>query len=115
MRQLTIQHVTDWHTQPQTKFLKVEEAICYILALTLDSGAEGTYGTGLINSAPEGCVLSDTVLYAALKFLLEQKLLTVKTIALPGRGRPRNVYKIERSSIATCKELAKLSKVLGTH
>lgn len=111
LKRLTIDRVVDWHINAQIKFLKVEEAICYILAKTLDSEGEGTYGTGLIESTPEGYALSDTVLYRALAFLLEQELLTVATVAMPNRGRPRNIYKINQAEIAQCRKLAKLSTV----
>lgn len=99
------EEIIDWFSTPQIRFLGIEEAIAYVLHSLF---IKDSYGTGLINDLDGSRRISDTVLYAALNFLTDQKMVTSHRKRSPGRGRPRRIYSIDLNSpdLAKAREIA---------
>ncbi|PSB49473.1 PadR family transcriptional regulator [Cyanosarcina cf. burmensis CCALA 770] len=94
-------------TQPPI-YLSCEQAACYVLSVLLQGES---YGTGLIQkleSDHPNYRLSDTVLYAALKFLESEKAIVSCWQKVEGRGRPRRMYSVSPQWLDEAQKLAAL-------
>jgi DNA-binding PadR family transcriptional regulator len=72
--------------------LTQEEAVCYLLTRLLDVDC---YATQVINGLKRSSAryrLSDTNLYAAIKFLTEIGAISSYLQRCPGKGRPRKMF-----------------------
>lgn len=93
---------------PQTTFLTQELAVCYVLSVLLKGDS---YGTELIQKIEQDYPayrLSDTVLYAALKFLEDEQFVISYQQKVDGRGRPRRMYQISNNVRQRAEELVHL-------
>lgn len=75
-------------------YLTPEQAVCYVLSVLLQ---KESYGTELIRELEREYPtyqLSDTVLYAALKFLEQETAIAAYLKKVEGRGRPRRMYRV---------------------
>lgn len=89
-------------------FLKDEAAIGYILSVLL---TKESYGTELMNEISTNhapMLLSDTVLYNALKQLEAEGFVTTYWKKVEGRGRPRRMYQLLESKREDAEEVAYL-------
>lgn len=93
--------------QPPT-YLNQELAACYVLFVVLRGDSYGTELIQLLEREYPTYRLSDTVLYSALKFLEQEKVITGYWKKVEGRGRPRRMYQIVPQAQKQAEELAQL-------
>jgi DNA-binding PadR family transcriptional regulator len=89
-------------------YLNKELAVCYVLSVLLEGDS---YGSELIQRLEldyPGHRLSDTVLYAGLKFLEAEKMVTTYWKKVEGRGRPRHMYRLHTDLNDRAQEMATL-------
>lgn len=91
---MQIEDIYQFFANPPAIYLCQEQAVCYILSVLLEGES---YGSGLIQKLE--CEeryyrLSDTVLYAALKFLENEGAIAGYWQKVEGRGRPRRMYRL---------------------
>jgi DNA-binding PadR family transcriptional regulator len=106
---MKFQDIYHFFQEPPPLYLSKEVAVCYILSVLLRDG--DSYGTALIQRIEEDSSLyrlSDTVLYSALKFLEDEKVVEGYWQKVEGRGRPRRMYQIKASKIDLAKQLDRL-------
>ena len=86
---MQLEDIYQYFANPPEIYLCQEQAVCYILSVLLEGES---YGSGLIQKLEREesrYRLSDTVLYAALKFLEDEGAIAGYWQKLEGRGRPR--------------------------
>ncbi len=94
---------------PPPIYLSKEAAVCYVLAVLLEHG--DSYGTALIQRIEQEHSLyrlSDTVLYSALQFLEDEKVIDGYWQKVEGRGRPRRMYQVRISELDLARKLGRL-------
>jgi len=85
-----------------------EQAVCYVLSVLLQ---EDSYGTELIERVEKeypNYRLSDTILYTALKFLEDERVIAGYWQKIERRGRPRRMYRVNLQWLRVAQELARL-------
>jgi DNA-binding PadR family transcriptional regulator len=106
---MKFQDIYHFFQEPPPLYISKEVAVCYILAVLLEHG--DSYGTALIQRIEEDSSLyrlSDTVLYSALKFLEDEKIIDGYWQKVEGRGRPRRMYQVRNSKLEFAKQLGNL-------
>jgi DNA-binding PadR family transcriptional regulator len=106
---MKFQDIYHFFQEPPPIYLSKEVAVCYILSVLLEYG--DSYGTALIQRIEDDSSLyrlSDTVLYSALKFLEDEKVVEGYWQKVEGRGRPRRMYQIRASKLDLAKQLDRL-------
>ncbi|WP_299402533.1 PadR family transcriptional regulator [Acaryochloris sp. IP29b_bin.148] len=112
---MNVQDIYQYFKNPPPIYITKEVAVCYILSVLIDEG--DTYGTALLkhiraNYPPYR--ISDTVLYAALNFLIDEQMLSGYWQNESGRGRPRRMYQVAEGREEDAQQLAQLwQKFLG--
>lgn len=86
---MNVQDIYQYFKNPPPIYITKEVAVCYILSVLIEEG--DSYGTALLkhiraNHPPYR--ISDTVLYAALNFLIDEQMLSGYWQNESGRGRP---------------------------
>lgn len=115
MMTMNVQDIYQYFKTPPPIYITKEVAVCYILCVLIEKG--DSYGTALLkdiraNHPPFR--ISDTVLYAALNFLIDEQMLSGYWQNEAGRGRPRRMYQIAEGKEEDAKKLAQLwQKFLG--
>ena len=114
---MKFQDIYHFFQEPPPLYISKEVAVCYILAVLLEHG--DSYGTALIQRIEQDSSLyrlSDTVLYSALKFLEDEKIIDGYWQKVEGRGRPRRMYQVRNSKLDFARQLGNLweSYVLQT-
>jgi DNA-binding PadR family transcriptional regulator len=106
---MKFQDIYHFFQAPPPIYISKEVAVCYILAVLLEHG--DSYGTALIQRIEQDSDLyrlSDTVLYSALKFLEDEKVIDGYWQKVEGRGRPRRMYQVRNSKIEFSRQLGQL-------
>jgi DNA-binding PadR family transcriptional regulator len=106
---MKFQDIYHFFQEPPPIYLSKEVAVCYILSVLLEYG--DSYGTALIQRIEDDSSLyrlSDTVLYSALKFLEDEKVVEGYWQKVEGRGRPRRMYQIRASKLDLARQLDRL-------
>jgi DNA-binding PadR family transcriptional regulator len=106
---MKFQDIYHFFQAPPPIYISKEVAVCYILAVLLEYG--DSYGTALIQRIEQDSDLyrlSDTVLYSALKFLEDEKVIDGYWQKVEGRGRPRRMYQVRNSKIEFARQLGQL-------
>jgi DNA-binding PadR family transcriptional regulator len=106
---MKFQDIYHFFQAPPPIYISKEVAVCYILAVLLEHG--DSYGTALIQRIEQDSDLyrlSDTVLYSALKFLEDEKVIDGYWQKVEGRGRPRRMYQVRNSKIEFARQLGQL-------
>jgi DNA-binding PadR family transcriptional regulator len=106
---MKFQDIYHFFQAPPPIYISKEVAVCYILAVLLEHG--DSYGTALIQRIEQDSSLyrlSDTVLYSALKFLEDEKVIDGYWQKVEGRGRPRRMYQVRNSRIDFARQLGNL-------
>ncbi|BDM78229.1 MULTISPECIES: PadR family transcriptional regulator [Acaryochloris] len=112
---MNVQDIHQYFKNPPPVYITKEVAVCYILTVLLEEG--DSYGTALLkhiraNHPPYR--ISDTVLYAALNFLIDEEMLSGYWQNESGRGRPRRMYQVAEGREEDAKNLSQLwLKFLG--
>ncbi len=91
---------------PPPAYLTPELAVCYILSVLVEQESYATELSKRLNSKYPRYLLSDTVLYAALKLLEAENAVTAYWEKAPRRGRPRRMFKLNPQWQVTARELA---------
>ena len=91
---------------PPPLYLNQELAVCYILDILLQNDSYGTELIARLEHESSIYLLSDTVLYSAVKFLEASGTIVGYWKKVEGRGRPRRMYQIDPEWTAKAKELA---------
>ncbi|MBD2306419.1 helix-turn-helix transcriptional regulator [Chroococcidiopsis sp. FACHB-1243] len=105
---MQLEDIYQYFANPPEIYLCQEQAVCYILSVLLEGES---YGSGLIQKLEREesrYRLSDTVLYAALKFLEDEGALAGYWQKLEGRGRPRRMFRLNHQWQDEARKLAKL-------
>jgi DNA-binding PadR family transcriptional regulator len=105
---MRLEEIYQFFTKEPVTYLTWEQAVCYILSVLL---MEESYGTELIQKLETeypNYRLSDTVLYAALKFLMDEGALAADWKKVTGRGRPRRMYRLTPHWLDEAQKLAAL-------
>lgn len=105
---MKLEEVYQFFNQEPVTYLTCEQAVCYVLSVLL---LEESYGTGFIQKLEieyPKYRLSDTVLYAALKFLSDEGALVGQWKKVKGRGRPRRMYQLAPNWRNDAQKLAQL-------
>lgn len=105
---MKIEDIYAYYQTPHPIFLNPELTVCYVLSVLVEGNS---YGTELISRLEQDYPnyrLSDTVLYGALNFLLDEEFLTGYWQKVEGRGRPRRMYQLTDKARNPAKELANL-------
>lgn len=112
---MNVQDIYQYFKNPPPIYITKEVAVCYILSVLIDEG--DSYGTALlkhIRAKYPPYRISDTVLYAALNFLIDEQMLSGYWQNESGRGRPRRMYQVAEGREEDAQELATLwQKFLG--
>lgn len=106
---MKLKDIYRYFKEPPPIYLSKEVAVCYILSVLLERG--DSYGTALIQFVEEEHPLyrlSDTVLYSALKFLEQEKVIDGYWQKVKGRGRPRKMYQLCVEKLTQANNLARL-------
>jgi DNA-binding PadR family transcriptional regulator len=106
---MKFQDIYHFFQDPPPIYLGKEVAVCYILAILLEYG--DSYGTALIQRIEQDHSLyrlSDTVLYSALQFLEDEKVIDGYWQKVEGRGRPRRMYQVRASKLDLARQLGYL-------
>ncbi|MGR3275139.1 helix-turn-helix transcriptional regulator [Acaryochloris sp. 'Moss Beach'] len=112
---MNVQDIHQYFKNPPPVYITKEVAVCYILTVLLEEG--DSYGTALLkhiraNHPPYR--ISDTVLYAALNFLIDEEMLSGYWQNESGRGRPRRMYQVAEGREKDAQNLSQLwLKFLG--
>ena len=112
---MNVQDIYQYFKNPPPIYITKEVAVCYILTVLLNEG--DSYGTALLkhiraNHPPYR--ISDTVLYAALNFLIDERMLSGYWQNESGRGRPRRMYQVAEGREEDAQQLSLLwYKFLG--
>ncbi|WP_299490153.1 helix-turn-helix transcriptional regulator [Acaryochloris sp. IP29b_bin.137] len=106
---MNVQDIYQYFKNPPPIYITKEVAVCYILSVLLEEG--DSYGTALLkyiraNHPPYR--ISDTVLYAALNFLIDEAMLSGYWQNESGRGRPRRMYQVADGREEDAQQLAQL-------
>lgn len=106
---MNVQDIYQYFKNPPPVYITKEVAVCYILSVLLEEG--DSYGTALLkhiraNYPPYR--ISDTVLYAALNFLIDEQMLSGYWQNESGRGRPRRMYQVADGREEDAQQLAQL-------
>ena len=107
---MRLEDIYSFYEKPHLTFLNRELAVCYIFSVLLEGHS---YGTELIQRLEQEYPhyrLSDTVLYAALKFLEDEQCISGYWQKVEGRGRPRRMYQLNENVNKQAEELAMLWK-----
>ncbi len=105
---MKFEDIYQFFDNPPPHYLNKELAVCYILAVLLQGES---YGTELVENLERRYLtyrISDTVLYGALKFLENSGVIESCWKKVPGRGRPRRMYRIKVGWHSRSEELASL-------
>ena len=105
---MKLEEIYQFFTEEPVTYLTWEQAVCYILSVLL---AGESYGTELIQKLEceyPNYRLSDTVLYAALKFLEQEKAIVGYWQKASRRGRPRRMYQVSPHWSNEAQKLANL-------
>lgn len=108
MGKITFDDIYRFFQAPPPFYLNKELAVCYVLTVLLRSDSYGTELISLLETDYPNYRLSDTVLYSALKFLEEKKMITGYWKKVEGRGRPRRMYQIHSEETQQAQELSRL-------
>lgn len=112
---MNFQDIYQYFQDPPPIYLSKEVAVCFILSVLVEQG--DSYGTALIHRIEnEHSIyrLSDTVLYGALKFLEQEKVIVGYWQKVEGRGRPRRMYQVAEEKLEEAMSLGRLwHKYLG--
>lgn len=112
---MNVQDIYQYFKNPPPVYITKEVAVCYILSVLLEEG--DSYGTALlkhIRAQHPPYRISDTVLYAALNFLIDEQMLSGYWQNESGRGRPRRMYQVAEGREEDAQQLAQLwQKFLG--
>ncbi len=106
---MKFQDIYHFFQDPPPIYLSKEVAVCYIVAILLEHG--DSYGTALIQRIEQDHSLyrlSDTVLYSALQFLEDEKVIDGYWQKVEGRGRPRRMYQVRASKLDLARKLGRL-------
>lgn len=105
---MKLENIYQFFANPPVIYLCQEQAVCYILSVLLEGES---YGSGLIKKLEyeeSYYRLSDTVLYAALKFLEDEGAIAGYWQKGEGRGRPRRMYQLSPQWQVEAQKLAAL-------
>jgi len=105
---MQLEDIYQFFQNPPPTFLVQEQAVCYILSVLLQ---EDSYGTKLIERVEReypNYRLSDTILYTALKFLEDERVIAGYWQKIETRGRPRRMYRVKLQWLRVAQELARL-------
>jgi len=91
---MKFENIYQFFQDPPPVYLNKELAVCYILSVLLRGDSYGTELIGQLEKEFPIYRLSDTVLYSALKFLEDERVITGYWKKVEGRGRPRRMYQI---------------------
>lgn len=105
---MKLEDIYTYYQTPQPIFLNQELAVCYVLSVLLKGDSYGTQLVQQIEKDYPNYRLSDTVLYAALRFLEEEECITGYWQKVEGRGRPRRMYQLVEEKHSQATELASL-------
>lgn len=108
MGKITFDDIYKFFQAPPPFYLNKELAVCYVLTVLLRSDSYGTELINLLETDYPNYRLSDTVLYSALKFLEEKKMIAGYWKKVEGRGRPRRMYQIHPEDTQQAQELSRL-------
>jgi DNA-binding PadR family transcriptional regulator len=107
---MKFEDIHQFFEDPPPIYLNKELAVCYVLTVLLQ---QDSYGTELINRLSQQYThyrLSDTVLYGALKFLEDEKMIDGYWKKVEGRGRPRRMYRLNPDWRLQAENLSELWK-----
>ncbi|MDZ4879002.1 MAG: hypothetical protein CLLPBCKN_008440 [Chroococcidiopsis cubana SAG 39.79] len=105
---MQLQDIHQFFTSPPPLQLCLEQAVCYILSVLLEGESYGTELIAQLEGEYANYRLSDTVLYAALRFLESEGAICGSWHKVEGRGRPRRVYRINPAWHDEARKLAQL-------
>ena len=106
---MNFKDIYQYFQSPPPVYLGQEVAVCYSLAMLIDNG--DSYGTALmhhLNAEHPPYRISDTVLYSALEFLMDEGMIQSYWQKTPGRGRPRRMLSIRPEKLDEANRLAQL-------
>lgn len=106
---MNFQDIYQYFQSPPPVYLGKEVAVCYILAILIDNG--DSYATALvqhIRAEYPPYRVSDTVLYSALKFLTDERMIQSCWQNPPTRGRPKRMFSVRPVKLDDAKRLAQL-------
>ena len=107
---MKFEDIHQFFEDPPPIYLNKELAVCYVLTVLLQ---QDSYGTELIHRLSQQYShyrLSDTVLYGALKFLEDEKMVDGYWKKVEGRGRPRRMYRLNPDWRLQAENLSELWK-----
>ncbi len=105
---MKLEEIYQFFVKEPVIYLSKEQAVCYVLSILL---LGESYGTELIQRLEleyPRYQLSDTVLYAALKFLEDERAIVGYWKKVEGRGRPRRMYQVSSQWQDEAQKLAAL-------
>ncbi|MGG6262786.1 PadR family transcriptional regulator [Leptolyngbya sp. AN03gr2] len=108
---MTLDNIFSYLQSPPPRYINPEIAVCYILAVLLEGDSYGSHLVKQISKTYPTYRLSETVLYSAITFLIEEGLIISYQQKAEGRGRPRQMYRLKESAQGKARELAQM----GTH
>lgn len=80
------------------QFLNVNEAVCFVLSVLSQHDSYATNMHNILTERYDEIQLSETVLYAALRLLLAEQVISSYSGSLSGRGRRPIMYSLQKAS-----------------
>lgn len=106
---MNLQDIHHYFQSPPPVYLGQEVTVCYILSILINNG--DSYGTALIQhikAKHPPYRISDTTLYHALEFLVDEGMIQSYWNKSHGRGRPRRMFSIRPEKLDDAKHLSQL-------
>lgn len=94
MKTTKLESIYEFFHNPPPIYLNKELAVCYVLSVLVQGDSYGTELIQRLENEFSTYRLSDTVLYNALKFLEDEKVVVGYWKKVEGRGRPRRMYQL---------------------
>lgn len=105
---MKLEKVYQFFTHPPKIYSSPEQAVCYVLSVLLQKESYGTQLILKLEIEYPTYQLSDTVLYAALKFLEESRAIAAYWKKVVGRDCPRQMYQLNPEWHQSAQKLATL-------
>ncbi len=103
---MNIEQVFQFFRSPPPAYLRPEVAVCYVLSVLLEGESYATELRKRLENEHPQYLLSDTVLSSVLDFLESENAITCYWKKVPGRGRPRRMFRLTSQWQSKAVELA---------
>ena len=91
---MNLEQVFQFFRNPPPAYLRPELALCYVLSVLLEGESYATELRSRLNNEHPRYLLSEPVLSTVMNLLEAENAITCYCQKVPGRGRPRRMFKL---------------------